>query len=512
MPVNASRARRAAALVVLIAGCASLPPPGERAPSRALEDTGGTLLGRMVAAAGPRAEAGIHALPDPHDAFVARMALAAVAERSLDLQYYIWHGDVSGTLLYEAALRAAERGVRVRLLLDDNNTAGLDPLLAALDAHPNIEVRLYNPFAHRGARALDFIADFDRVNRRMHNKAFIADNQAAIVGGRNVGDEYFAAGEGKVFADLDVLAVGPVVREVSGSFDRYWNSASAYPAGALLGAGSMDAATLEATFAEARARPEARGYLEALRDSALARGIAERSVRFDWVPARVLVDDPAKTLGEAPDSVLLLSGLMRAIGRPRQSFDLVSPYFVPGKAGARALTDLARGGVRVRVLTNSLAATDVAPVHAGYAKRREALLEAGVRLYELKPTADAVRVDGARRQAGHSGASLHAKTFAVDGEHLFVGSFNFDPRSARLNTELGLLIDSRELAGRLAAAFERDIPGDAYEVRLSPAGGLEWIDRPRAGPERVYDTEPGTGALQRGWVDFLEWLPIEPLL
>ena len=245
-----------AALAAIAAGCASLPSPEGRIASNALEDSSQTRLGRAVApfvAAHP-GKTGIHALFEPRDAFAARVLLAAAAEKSIDAQYYIWHGDTVGNLVFESLRKAAGRGVRVRLLLDDMNTAGLDPVIAALDAHPNIEVRLYNPFAHRGARTVDFLTDFSRVNRRMHNKSFTVDNQASVVGGRNIGNEYYGAGEGTVFADLDVIAVGAAVRDVSRQFDRFWNSASAYPAASLVaGAAPAD---LDARFAATRAGPE----------------------------------------------------------------------------------------------------------------------------------------------------------------------------------------------------------------------------------------------------------------
>ncbi|WP_049053995.1 phospholipase D-like domain-containing protein, partial [Achromobacter xylosoxidans] len=221
----------------ILTGC-GLPPRATTNPTQALapDVARDTPLGRAITplAAGHPGKSGIHALADAHDAFAARMMLARTAQRSLDVQYYIWHDDMTGTMLMEALHAAADRGVRVRLLLDDNGTSGLDTVLAAMDAHPNIEVRLYNPFAVRWPKAIGYLTDFRRLNRRMHNKSFTADNQATIVGGRNIGDEYFGAAEGVLFSDLDVLAVGPVVQDVSSDFDRYWASQSAYPVAGLL--------------------------------------------------------------------------------------------------------------------------------------------------------------------------------------------------------------------------------------------------------------------------------------
>jgi putative cardiolipin synthase len=483
-------------------------PPEAKLMTVAAQDTDTTRLARAVApgVVSHPGLAGIHALPDPHGAFAARALLADAAERTIDAQYYIWHGDETGTLLFEALWRAAGRGVRVRLLVDDNNTAGLDETLAALDAHPNIEVRLYNALTGRRVRALNYVTDFRRLNHRMHNKSFTVDSQAAIVGGRNVGNEYFGAGDAVVFTDLDVLAVGPVVRDVSGAFDRFWNSDSATPAGHLLrpapaGAGQR----LEARFAAVRAGATATEYVDALRRTPLVAELLEGRLALDWAQARLVCDDPAKTLDrEHRADLLLLPRMLELVGQPVRELDLVSPYFVPMAGGTAVFQELARGGVQVRVLTNSLAATDVTAVHAGYAKRRVALLRSGVRLFELQRTDEAERNGG----GGSSSASLHAKTFAVDRERLFVGSFNFDPRSAGLNTEMGLVIHSPALAGRLAESFDSHLPSRAYQVRLSEEGELSWIERTPEG-ERRYDTEPGVGFFRRAAVGLLSILPIE---
>lgn len=482
--------------------------------SSAIQDTDATRLAKGIAPvlAEHPDKTGIHALPVPRDAFAARGLLAGAAERSLDAQYYIWHGDHTGYLLFEAAWRAAERGVRVRLLLDDNTTGGLDAIIAALDAHPNIEVRLYNPLVNRTARWTNYVADFQRVNRRMHNKSFTVDGQATIVGGRNIGDEYFAAGRGVAFADLDVVAVGPAVQEVSKAFDLYWNSPSAYPAEKLVGQAPPDAAArLETTFAATRADPQAAQYVESLKQTPLVTDLSAGRLALEWTAAQLVYDDPAKTLDTARrKDVLLLTRLLEHAGRPAAQFDLVSPYFVPMAQGTATLQALAARGVRVRVLTNSLESTDVGAVHAGYAKRRKALLRAGVRLYELRRAAVA-KPPGDKRIGGSSSASLHAKTFQIDGERIFVGSFNFDPRSATLNTEMGLVIDSAVLAGNLQAFFDTEVPLVAYEVRLTDDGGLQWIERTPQG-EKVHHTEPGASALRRAGIGFLSILPIEWLL
>ena len=310
------------AFAVLVTGCATLPPPKDRVETTALTDTAGTRLGRAIApgvAANP-GKTGIHSLPDPRDAFAARVLLASAAEKSLDAQYFIWNGDHVGYLLFQALWQAAERGVRVRLLLDDLNTKGLDPTIAALDAHPNIEVRLYNPVVIRDNRVLNFVTDFTRVNRRMHNKSFTADNQVTVVGGRNIADEYFGAGAGLTFADLDVLAVGSAVPEVSKEFDVYWNSASAYPASGFVGPPTPDGTTnLEAKFVANRADPESTAYLEAVRATPLVRELLDRKLALEWAAAEVVYDDPAKTLDTAERTdVLLFPELVRKMGSARE--------------------------------------------------------------------------------------------------------------------------------------------------------------------------------------------------
>jgi cardiolipin synthase C len=506
------------AVALGVTGCASLPPLEGRDETHALADTGNTPLGRAVApgvAAHP-GKTGIGALPNPMEAFAARVVLAAAAEKSLDVQYYIWRDDQTGYLLFDALWRAAERGVRVRLLLDDNNTKGLDEVIGVLDGHPNIEVRLYNPVAHRGSRMLNFLTDFERVNRRMHNKSFTADNRASIVGGRNVGNEYFGAGDDTLFADLDVLAIGKAVQEVSDAFDLYWNSPSAYPAALLLPKTDADARErLKAKFVEVGADPESRKYVDAVRNTPLVTNLLAGKLGLEWDDARVVRDDPAKTLDRTQrHDLLLISDLLQNFGRAEKSFDLVSPYFVPGKEGTAGLAATAGRGVAVRVLTNSLSATDVSAVHAGYEQWRKPLLRAGVKLYELKSTSTAVEGEEKRERKekkGSSPESLHAKTFALDHRRIFVGSFNFDPRSALLNTEMGLVIDSPALATRLSDALDSDLATDAYELRLTAGDDIEWIEHLPGGDKR-YDTEPQTSAFKRATVWFLSLLPIDWLL
>jgi putative cardiolipin synthase len=501
-------------LTITLAGCVGLPSLAGRTSSTALTDTADTPLGLAVAplAAAHPGQSGLYALADGRDAFAARAVLANAARRSLDVQYYIWRNDITGVLLFDALRAAAGRGVRVRLLLDDNNTAGLDPTLAMLAAEPNIEVRLFNPFALRRPRLIGYLTDFARLNRRMHNKSFTADGQATIIGGRNVGDEYFDAAGDVLFADLDVLAVGPVVQSVSADFDRYWNSASAYPLNLIVAAPDAIAAAAAKREASAIANaPAAQAYQAAVRKSTFVAELAARRLPLEWAATRLVSDDPAKALDRAAPASRVGPQLKQLIGEPTRQLDLVSPYFVPGESGTDAFSAMARRGVAVRVLTNSLEATDVAAVHAGYAKWRKPLLGAGVRLFEMRrswPADEAPRRSG---PLGSSASSLHAKTFSVDGERVFIGSFNFDPRSARLNTEMGFVIDSPAMARQLAHSLSGGLADRAYEVRLAGDGSLYWIERKRGVAIR-HDTEPGVGFWRRIGLRVLSWLPIDWLL
>lgn len=494
-----------------------LPSLGGRSASRALPQDADTPLGRAIApdAARHPGLSGVHPLPDPTDAFAARVHLARAAAATLDLQYYIWHGDLAGTLLFNEVLRAAERGVRVRLLLDDNSTSGLDPAIAAMDAHANIEVRLFNPFTVRSPRLLGYLTDFARLNRRMHNKAFIADNQAAVIGGRNIGDEYFAVGGGTQMSDLDLVAVGPALGDLSKTFDAYWASGSAYPAARILPA-RVEALPIGANAVAAARTPDGTRYLQRVAGSDYARAIKERQLPFIWAPTRVVADDPAKGLGKARPEGLLWTKLTRLLGRPERDLTLVSGYFVPTAEGVDAFVRMARDGVKVRIVTNAFAATDVPIVHAGYAKWRDDLLAAGVELFEMRGPPDGVGRDVTALGSTGSGArgagsALHAKTFAVDGQRLFVGSFNFDPRSRDLNTELGFVVESPELARRMNAYLADFIPANCYRVELGPDGALRWRERVN-GADRLHEIEPGTSWANRAAIDILSALPIEWLL
>ena len=509
-----------AGCAVVLSGCGGLPQQAGREQSYAASDTADTRLARAVApgrAAHPGLS-GFYPLAAGADAFVARIGLARAAERSLDVQYYIFHADGTGLALLGELLAAADRGVRVRLLLDDINSAGRDDVLDTLAAHPNFQVRLFNPFAHRNARWVDLLTDFRRVNRRMHNKSMTADNQATIVGGRNIGDEYFAAGSDVEFHDLDVLAAGPVVTRVSAVFDEYWNSEVAYPVELLTAGREPEARDLRKLRDTIAARMEAlRGtpYARGLADTDLAKSIADGRLPAYWGEATVIADQAVKvTLPEDDSASHAIPRLAAILAEAREELILVSPYFVPGRNGVRFLRELAERGVRVKVLTNSFAATDVRAVHAGYSAYRSELLQAGIVLYELKPSAGARRAG--LESSGLSRASLHAKTYMVDGRLLFVGSLNLDPRSARLNTEMGIVLESGALCARFRDGFDRQIPEAAWRVELDRGAGpggerLVWITREDGKETRIY-AEPGMGPVQSLGQGVLRMLPIEEQL
>jgi putative cardiolipin synthase len=518
----------AATLVLILAsggaleGCTSLPAMGNRPVTTAVLDTDGTRLGKSVLSlTGEHAgKTGLISLSAGRSAFAARALLANAAERTLDVQYYMWHADTTGKLLFAALRAAAQRGVRVRLLLDDNNTTGMDQLLVALDSVPNMEVRLFNPFAMRSLRPLGYLTDFSRLNRRMHNKSFTADNQVTIVGGRNVGNEYFDAGNDVLFIDLDVIALGPVVHEVSSDFDVYWNSKSAYPVKLLIKP-DPDAHPLRALDSIAT-EPDAQQYLEEVRNTPFVERLTDRTAKIEWAATQFVSDDPGKVLGEASNVEKITPQLLQLMGKPKQSIDLVSPYFVPEQRGYDAFASLRSQGKDVRILTNSLEATDVAAVHAGYMKWRAPLLKSGVTLYELRaaPGAPSRKSiigtgsgsgSGGSTGSGSSGSSLHAKTFEVDGERIFVGSYNVDQRSRELNTEMGLVVDSPAMARQLSDSFQKNMTERAYQVKLAPDGSLYWIGTQKGVVTR-YDTEPGTTFLQRLGVKVLSWLPIDWML
>ena len=454
---------------------------------------------------------GIHPLNDGLDAFAARYQLMSMAQHTIDVQYYIWHNDMSGRLLFSALLDAAERGVKVRLLLDDNNTPGLDETLAELDRHANIAVRLFNPFSFRTLRALGYLTDFSRLNRRMHNKSLTVDGAATLVGGRNIGDEYFGTGDEPLFTDLDVLAIGPVVDEVTQDFERYWRSKAVSPLRKVVDV-SGDAHQAVRLPQEWQQSEAVERYLARLEHSSFISQMEQGELEMTWAESRLLSDDPRKGLGKAKRRSLLPQRMLEVIGTPQQQFDIISAYFVPTRSGVAQLLALKRRGVKIAILTNSLAANDVTVVHAGYARWRKKLLRHGIALYELKPQDNPQTAPHDRGITGNSGSSLHAKTFTVDNRKVFIGSFNFDPRSAMLNTEMGLVIESETLAQQTHQRFIAGMRDRAWTLRLDKWGRVNWVEFANEQGEVVHKHEPQCTLLQRLLVRLVWRLPVEWLL
>jgi putative cardiolipin synthase len=463
-------------------------------------------------------KSGFWLLGDGLDAYAARIMLAEGADRTIDVQYYLYHDDVTGRILTYRLLRAADRGVRVRLLLDDMATKGNDTALATLDGHPNIEIRIVNPYANRNFRGLETLTRFDAVTRRMHNKSFTVDNLMTVVGGRNIGDEYFGTHETMNFGDLDVLAMGPAAAEVGQQFDLYWNSSLTYPVGALVERrGELDTLRDELKgFNDAQRNSP---YAQQARNSDLVRQFVDGTLDFQWGQALVFYDLPEKLVTDPEDRSTHMAPelLSVTLGSVKRDLLMFSPYFVPGEHGVVMLTDLEDRGVEVRILTNSLASTDVGVVHAGYAKYRKPLLRGGVEIYEFKPDADRTAKRKFGKLLGSSGSSLHAKTSVLDREALFVGSANLDPRSGKLNTELGILFQSEPLAEGLADWFDANQARIAYRVSLDRTGcagkqhcpgRLRWVDE-APGREVVYLSDPETGVMTRLFVSLISLLPIE---
>ena len=454
---------------------------------------------------------GFSLLSHGREAFIVRLALADLAERSLDMQYYMWDGDTTGRIVVDRVMKAADRGVRVRLLVDDPFYKDSDSIKACLDAHPNVEIRLFNPLTNRRWSILDFIFDFGRVNRRMHNKLMVADNAAAIVGGRNIGDIYYGVNTIANYRDLDVLAVGPVVRDLSGVFDRFWNSPSTVPIGAIVdrahGAADLDGILIH--LREAIADADYPYPIDQDLDR-LAAQSAELRDNLVWAHGRMIADDP-ESIAPGKESDDVIEFIRGRIAKLKEELLVESPYFVLPAGAQATVKALHERNVRVRVLTNSLASNDMLPAHSGYAKTRRRLLENGLELYELRPDTDAFR-PGWSLLSGRSPAALHTKAMAFDGEALFIGSFNLDPRSAVINTEAGLYIESSELAKKLTDYMATGVvPANSYRVLLDPNGEIVW-ETVRDGTRVRYQDEPETGFRRQFVADLLKLLPINSQL
>ena len=546
-------------LLYLLNGCAAIPYDYPRSVSSALYRPEGTSLGKQIQAQAVNhpGESGFHLLPTGLDAFTARALMIDRAEKTLDLQYYIFHDDLTGQFVYDRLLAAADRGVRVRLLLDDwHQTLETDWLLARLASHPNIEVRLFNPFGtHRRtslARALRMAFGPNRLRGRLHNKAFIADNCVAIVGGRNIGAEYFGAGDEFNFYDVDIMAEGPITREVSAIFDDYWNCVLAVPISALTSR-RPDADDLRALRRDLETQREClkkSTYWLKVQESDLLKWIDAGQVPLVWAQAEVLSDYPLKCIDpdDSRQVVKMTQKLKGIIEAAQSELLMVTPYFVPGQAGMRLFRKMRGRNLTIKIITNSFLSTDAPLAQIGYMRYRKDLLRLGVELYEIKPTLVQLQHDQDRRQfagdfrrlcssfiqgggsliqrgaslmqiggssfqfGGSSRGSLHAKTFVLDRQTVFVGSFNFDPRSMRLDTQNGIVIRSPELADQAACLFAKGIaPARTYRVTLLGDDDLVWITEDNGREVRYYQ-EPLSRFWPRLTLKGLSWLTPELML
>jgi putative cardiolipin synthase len=508
-------------VTLFMQGCAAtLPKNFARPVSQAYTDTDGTRLGqaRRTEMEAHPGESGFFLLGNGLDAFVARALLAHVAERSIDAQYYLLHNDLTGRLFIHQLLKAADRGVRVRLLVDDMDLAGRDLGAAVLDSHPHMEVRIFNPFSRRTSRLSQFVTRMGSVTRRMHNKSFTVDNQVTILGGRNIGDEYFEADPDLAFADLDVLTIGPAVKEVSTAFDLYWNSELAYPALVLRGKPPKpeEIKQLRQKLDEYVAQQADSAYLTALGDSNLSYKIREKEVRYNWGKADVIYDLPEKIVKDFDATQYHLGPQLRPyFSGVQKELIIFSPYFVPGKKGTAFLTNLSRRGVKVRILTNSLASTDVGIVHSGYAKYRKELLRDGVELYEMNKQLTREQRKEKKGPHGSSKASLHAKSFVFDRQKVFIGSLNLDPRATHHNTEIGVVLETAEIGSMMGKWFDDDIEKIAFRLELKKrkdkSESIIWHGIEDGKPV-TFNTDPYTGFWRRFGVGFMGMLPIESQL
>jgi putative cardiolipin synthase len=494
------------------------PAVAEQAPGASPEQQAAVV----AQVAGPGDSSGFRLMTLSTNALLSRVSLADHAKRSIDMQYYIFRNDATGRLVALHLLQAADRGVHVRILLDDLNMAGEMKMFNALDSHPNIEVRVFNPFQTRNpgtlSKAAQFLLEFRRLNRRMHNKSFIVDNNVAVIGGRNIGDSYFDANVDNNFRDLDVLAIGPVVPAATSSFETYWNSEAAHPVteyASKTDPGS-DLAGLRTVLEKNARKFDDSAYKQAALDDLPNGASADRSGNWYWGHAALVADEPDK-IDTGSDRTDLRIGpeLKTLIDGAQTEVLLISPYFVPGKQDEANFIALAQRGTAVKVLTNSLASTDELAVHEGYSDHRRALLKGGVQLFELKPE-PGVKM-AAADSSGSSDVSLHAKAFVVDRRYVYIGSMNMDQRSKLLNTEMGVVVDSPQLAKAVAEFFATaTLPANAYHVVLGAPDGshgseMHW-EATKDGKAVDYDSEPDASIARRAKVLLLKLLPIDGLL
>ena len=462
---------------------------------------------------------GYHPIVTGANAFASRSILTDMATRNIDAQYYIWHDDQAGQLLLKDLWEAAERGVIVRLLIDDfNSSAALDQQLLRFSSHPNTAVRIVNPLMHRKFQALNFVTGLPRINRRMHNKSMTFDKQITIIGGRNIGNEYLSNDQNSQFADLDVLLIGKVVADIDNSFGSYWSAPISYDIETLVTLDEdgptdfIEGLDQLGTNEKSDNQSSLSVYKSAIEDSSIDTDLLNKRIPFRWTDMQFLSDDVGKLTKSVPADTNLVQQLRTLLGRPDKELTIISSYFVPTKDGVDTLVELADSGIDIKILTNSFDATDVTAVHSSYSQWRPKLLKSGIKIYELKSTAsEEDRENKLWKARSQSSTSLHAKTFAIDDHQVFIGSYNVDPRSANINTEMGVIINDDELARQLHEALSDDLLSQAYEVKLTDDNHLQWHTMEN-GEKKVYEAEPRVDLSDHIWLTIMSWLPIDWLL
>ncbi|MFC1601458.1 phospholipase D family protein [Candidatus Sumerlaeota bacterium] len=488
--------------VLALSGCSSVPLDFPKTASSAFSDTGNTSLAKSSAnwrAADPSRN-GFYPLSKGMDAFGARLALMDHAERSIDAQYFLMKPDAAGLVFSSKLMEAANRGVRVRFLLDDIFTTANDRELIVLAKHPNIELRIFNPVSRKGVPSFNFLGNFRIANRRMHNKSFTVDNKVAIVGGRNIAEEYFQLRTEQEFFDFDMLCAGPIVKDISASFDTYWNHELAIPMEAFYGGHNED--TVKKTRRKIEQEEQEMGeplYAQAV-NTELMQDLFSGSLEPYFADAKVIIDDPQKLLENlSSEQKIVATTLTDALSNAEKEIIILTPYFIPGTNGVEYLKGILAKGVRVVVLTNSLATNNHVPVHSAYSSYRKPVLQAGAELWEARANAAELTFDDGTK--GFKELTLHTKGILIDGRYAFVGSLNLDPRSIDINTEMGILIDSEQLTGALVERIRQRMPQMAYRLELDDKNKVTWhakID----GQEVVETKEP----LTTGWQRFQAWL------
>ncbi len=511
----------------LLSGCSSLPKNFDKSASYSQQSPGNstlTAINRQLEA-DKTGKSAVSMLRNGMDAFLARALLAKAANDSLDIQYYIWRNDTTGKILTLLLLEAADRGVRVRLLLDDINTQGLDKTLLALNQHKNIQVRLYNPFTNRTNRLWNLLTDFSRLNHRMHNKLFISDSSIAIVGGRNIGDEYFQASSTVEFDDADVLTIGPVIKQARTAFDHYWNSNIVFPVDAIANDAiasnannNFDLDTLKIELQHFRSTQQDSEYAKELQQSQLLDNLLNNNLAWHWGDAKLLYDHIDKNKYQKDPQKIIAQNLAKELETLTHELIIISPYFVPGEILLEQFAHLRKQGVEIVIVTNSLKATDVPMVHAGYQKYRRTLLQQGIKLYETKSRMADSNNKNYIQFTSSAKNSLHAKAYIFDKKKLFIGSLNLDPRSIHINTEVGILFENETLARQASKNVSSALKDYAYKLNLEqstsdiqPQDKIVWIEH-SGDITSKHAHEPGVGPLKAIFMLLLSLLPIEEQL